>query len=342
MIVDTGTTKTVVGSNTMETMLEDLSWDEKQSILKNKPQDEIDNKFRFGDGKITTAEKVIHIPVQIGIRVVKLKTYVLKGAVPFLLGIEAMKKMKATLEVGRNEITLYGTKISGSNNSSGHLVLNMAINKSATIGTDECEAPQCVFHLRDHETLAKTRFQMAVNLHKRFGQAHSAQLAKMIEHSEHCSKWPNVQAMRKDVEHITQDCNVCYEKRKRPNRPKNAFQRATRFNECVAIDLTEWLNKKNGSKNIIIHMIDEFSRLSVAKIIQNKQPETIVSTIFSQWFCAYGTPKQIIHDKGGVFVNEKMSNWLNVFGVYLVYPRIFPICKRYSREAQWHHQSHNE
>ncbi len=55
-------------------------------------------------------------------------------------------------------------------------------------------------------------------------------------------------------------------------------------------------------------MIDEFSRLSVAKFIPDKKPETIMNVMFMNWFCVFGTPKQVLHDRRGEFLNQKVAN----------------------------------
>ena len=84
----------------------------------------------------------------------------------------------------------------------------------------------------------------------------------------------------------------------------------------MAMDITEWHYK--GEKKLILHMIDEFSRLSVAKFINNKRPEAIMKTVFTTWLCVFGTPKPEIHDKGGEFVNQRVTSFLNVMGVRIL------------------------
>ena len=60
---------------------------------------------------------------------------------------------------------------------------------------------------------------------------------------------------------------------------------STKFNEVVQIDLlfVEDL--------IILHMIDEATRFSMAEIIPNKQTSTIIDTVTTMWF-KYFTPPQ--------------------------------------------------
>ncbi len=62
-------------------------------------------------------------------------------------------------------------------------------------------------------------------------------------------------------------------------------------------------------------MVDEFSRLSSAKLIDNKQPETIIDTLREKWKSMYGAPKRIIPDNGGEFKNGKVNTFHSVMGV---------------------------
>ena len=91
------------------------------------------------------------------------------------------------------------------------------------------------------------------------------------------------------------------------------MKRPEKFNDCRAMDITEW--HKNGEKKMLLHMIDEFSRLSVAKLIPDKRPETVMNFMFTNWFCVFGSPRRVIHDKGGEFLNQRVANLLNVMGV---------------------------
>ena len=83
----------------------------------------------------------------------------------------------------------------------------------------------------------------------------------------------------------------------------------------MAIDLTEWWCPTGEEKLIICHMIDEVSRLSSAKLIQNKQPETIIDVLMEKWISVYGSSKRIVHDRREEFENAKMNTFLTLMGV---------------------------
>ncbi len=62
-------------------------------------------------------------------------------------------------------------------------------------------------------------------------------------------------------------------------------------------------------------MIDEYSRLSVAEVIEDKKPETVLNMIMTKWICVFGTPKRMLNDRGGEFQNTQLLNFLNVMGI---------------------------
>ena len=75
MIVDTGATKTVIGEITLKDMLKDFSTNQRNHIMQKQESDLSGTaKFKFGDGKTVAAQKVVHIPIQLAGRIVKLKT----------------------------------------------------------------------------------------------------------------------------------------------------------------------------------------------------------------------------------------------------------------------------
>ena len=114
------------------------------------------------------------------------------------------------------------------------------------------------------------------------------------------------------IDQTITNCEVRKDEADRSRRPKNATIRAIEFNESVAIDLTEWWNEKDKNKHILCHMGDEYSRLSVAEMIEDKKPETVLNVIMRRWICVFGTPKRILHDRGGEFQNAQLLNFLNV------------------------------
>ena len=40
-----------------------------------------------------------------------------------------------------------------------------------------------------------------------------------------------------------------------------------------------------------------------------------MNDMFTIWFCVFGSPKQVIYDKGGELSNQRVAKLLNVMGV---------------------------
>jgi len=60
------------------------------------------------------------------------------------------------------------------------------------------------------------------------------------------------------------------------------------FNETVAMDL------KTVDNVTFIHMIDLATRYSMAAIVKDKNPETIIQAIFQHWISYFGCPKKFL------------------------------------------------
>ena len=93
LFIDTGATKTVIGENTLAQLTQNWKDQHKHSLFQNAQKDNC-TKFKFGDNRQVRANNIIHMPIKMMTRVVKLKTFVLPGNVSFLLGMEAMKSMQ--------------------------------------------------------------------------------------------------------------------------------------------------------------------------------------------------------------------------------------------------------
>ena len=89
----------------------------------------------------------------------------------------------------------------------------------------------------------------------------------------------NKKKIMEAVDAITDQCNVCRRFRKSPSRPKVGLPLSSEFNNCVAVDM----KVKKGNKGYLLYCINTFSRLTRGVIINNKNPNTIVSGIIDCW-----------------------------------------------------------
>ena len=71
-----------------------------------------------------------------------------------------------------------------------------------------------------------------------------------------------------------------------------------KFNETVSMDLKEIKGIK------ILHLVDNFTRFSVASKVNSKESLEIISVIFKIWIAYFGPPLNFLTDNGGEFNNE--------------------------------------
>ena len=74
---------------------------------------------------------------------------------------------------------------------------------------------------------------------------------------------------------------------------------ATTFHECVATEFKFY----NG--NIILHLVDDTTRLPSSKIVKLKEPKEIIDNISKIWIQIYGAPEIFLIDNDGEFANSQ-------------------------------------
>ena len=100
------------------------------------------------------------------------------------------------------------------------------------------------------------------------------------------------------LEEIPSSCETCLRYKKVQPRSVVGFSLASRFNEWVALGM------KDIKGNKILHLIDAFSKYSVAVRVPNKESSTIINTIFKYWVADFGCPSNVLTDNGHEFDNQ--------------------------------------
>ena len=114
---------------------------------------------------------------------------------------------------------------------------------------------------------------------------------------------------KKAVLKLLEDCRICKEHKKTPQRPRVGMPIANSFNEVVGLDL-----KVLGDGTYILWLVDMFSRGLKGAHIKDKRPETIVNAIISTWIVGDGfgpghPSKGFFSDNGGEFLNEELVDF---------------------------------
>lgn len=93
-------------------------------------------------------------------------------------------------------------------------------------------------------------------------------------------------------------------------RPLVAFPRAQKFNELVQIDLLIYNNSVK-----ILHMQDQFSKLSQAYVLPTKSSEDIIAGFIEKWGSIYGIPMKIQVDPESSLNSDYFCSYLEGLGV---------------------------
>ena len=89
--------------------------------------------------------------------------------------------------------------------------------------------------------------------------------------------WSNNNELKEEIQKISENCSICKIYNKTPPRHVVRLTMATEFQEMVAMDLKFCRGK------ILLHLIDHCTQLSVSTIILNKNPDTMIKSIFRIW-----------------------------------------------------------
>ena len=158
----------------------------------------------------------------------------------------------------------------------------------------------------------RPRHLKLAKLHKYFAHASAESLWRLIKHSSNPDSFTQTK-----VATTCESCPTCQVHRKNMPRKKTSLPRSTAFNQVVSIDL-----KCHGDGTYVLWLVDDATRLIAGQAISNKQPETIMTAIYTAWIMGHGKgpglpEKYFLADNGREFVNEKLLDLLQAAGISL-------------------------
>ena len=282
-VLDCGAVKNVCGNKWLEQYIDTLSPSDKKRVEYSPTK----NVYKFGCGSKCSASTNVTIPAVIGNTPVTIQSDVVEGELPLLLSRSCMKKAKCDLNFKNDTINILGQTLNLGVTRSGHYGLALGRNRQKLIDTEESEEVKLTLYVKD-----MSNEKIAVKLHRQFAHPTAERLIRLVR-----SQGKECEELVKCIKDVTKNCQVCIQYKKPPPRPVVGFPLATRFGECVAMDL------KQFGKVHLLHIIDSATRLSAVAIIKSKQAEVIIREIFRQWVSVYGVPESILSDNGGEFNN---------------------------------------
>ena len=285
-VLDSGATKTVCGHLWFTCYLDMLSEKQKSQIVYLSS----DSCFKFGDGARVRSKKKVKIPATIGNSSVTIESDVIDSNIPLLLSKNYLKKAKANLDFVTDSLDILGQKIPLKVSTSGHYLLPLNNRKQIIVDSDRNKRPNITLFTKNY-----TAKEVATKLHKQFAHPPALKLINLVK-----TQPGNQENVIKEIKKVSKKCKICQEFKRVPPRPVVSLPLATKFGECVAMDL------KQFGKVHLLHMIDVATRFSAGAVITNKQPETIIKQIFCHWISIFGTPEKFLSDNGGEFNNPAL------------------------------------
>ena len=149
----------------------------------------------------------------------------------------------------------------------------------------------------------------------------------------------------KMVPDIVATCRVCRTWSRRAPDTKLAIRLSIRFNQCVQVDLMFYecaatplgsasSSIRHPTNHIVLHIVDECIRWSVAVEIASKNPEDIIEALTTHWLKIFGKPELMIWDGERAMVSIEALQWASRHQLQLV--------QRAKTKKAWVAERHNE
>ena len=261
--------------------------------------------FKFGESCYKSKE-VMEIPVVLEGKKFYLKTEILQGDIPWLIGKKTMSNMDMKIDMKNSLVEigeLDGIRINLREDEQGHLRL--------PIFKREIEE----LMLEGWKGLSHKEIRGAImKLHLQFGHGSGEKIWKITEEA----KWSDglseeeKEEIRKLITDLISVCEVCKKYKRNPGKPVVGFSWSRVFNEVLSLDVGEL----EGRKFLVI--VDMATRYCQAYWIADKRPDTIIKTLIDGWFAFFGAPSKILSDNGGEFQNEKMRKMTERWNIKLL------------------------
>ena len=246
----------------------------------------------------------VKLPITLGDKNVKLICDIVEVNIPLLLSKESMKKANTVLDFNKDVAVMFGQELPLISTSSGHYALPLVLSRR-----ENCDDAHLVL-VNDHFSATPDYKKIAVKLHKQFCHCPPERLKKFIKTSK---LWNGDKRLLRSIDDVSGTCQLCKTHKKNPPTPIVSLPLATDFNEVVAMDL---ITVKQGLW--IVHLIDMFSRYSVAVSTRTKQSSVISDKIMKSWIAYFGKPRKFIADNGGEFSGVDYTDMCEMFDVEMM------------------------
>ena len=219
-VLDSGCSKTVCGKTWMTEFLKTIRPGDRRRIKTRN----IQHKYRFGDGKVSTSIMRKRIPIRIGKRRYDLEVDVVENEIPLLISKNSMKKIGVVLDFKRDIAIINKQNIDLYCTSTGHYCLPL------TSCDLDVEVAQIVLHLEKVADMdKKTKLKKARKLHTQFAHPVKEKLVKLVEQAAEFDD----KEFKDCIAEVSDNCPICLKYKRQPLRPVVSFTHIRR-------DLMKW------------------------------------------------------------------------------------------------------
>ena len=308
-VIDCGASKTVCGRVWLNVLLESLSPDQARKVS----YESSDRVFKFGDGRKVSSQGIVKFPAVIGTTPVTIEADIVDTEIPLLFSRQSLKKAGMIIDFKHDTAFFLNQKLPLSVTSTGHYIL--PITQYSLMLSQNVKSVNLTFTMA---TENKSKTEIALKLHRQFAHAPAPRIVKLLKSAQ--DPWCSDKDLFDALDDVSSNCETCRRYKTPLPRPVVGLPMATKFQETVAMDI------KHYDGQNILHIIDHATRLSTAKRIPNKRPETIVKALLNAWISVYGPAEKFLTDNGGEFVNPELITLAESFGI---------IIKTTGAEAPW-------
>jgi hypothetical protein len=291
---DTGCTASVAGEEWFKNFLGELSEERKAKVegpLKS------GRTFMFGNQGTLSSGAMYKLPVKLRGENHMIEVDIINSNIPLLISRGEMAKLDISINNKNDTATMRGEPLPIMTTSAGHLIVDL-------LGRKQRVNMEKVFSIRLLEADEETQMKTLDKIHKQFGHRSKKAFVSVLKTAENWT--PKFSGM---IDKIISGCEGCIMVKRSPDRPAVAMPMSTDFNQTVTMDLKIWKGK------IILYMIDSFTRYTVATVIRNKEPETVVNAIMEKWIQYFGKMDGILTDNGGEFSSHLMREVLSILDI---------------------------
>ncbi len=248
--------------------------------------------FRFGNNQSLTSKELWQLPIYLGSKLTSIDVYIIPSDIPMLMSKADLQKFDAILYMSQDKAHINGKMVELKTTSAGHFIVNLLEDEN----TGDILYMEEILAVNLITADPKTQYKSLLKLHSQIGHRPKQAFINLLKHADSWDK-----SFSPMIDKIIDNCEGCILRRRSPDTPVIALSMSKDVNDVIALDLKVL---KNGK--YILYLVDTFSRFTQAKIIPNKQPDTVIDAIFEKWISWLGTPTKFIHDNGGEFSNELM------------------------------------